>query len=265
MARFEGKTLIVTGGASGIGEATVKEFAAEGGSVAIIDINDELGPQVVEEIKQSGGKAIYVHCDVAEPEDCVQAVEQAKEAFKRVDYLVNSAATFLWKGLDGDKETWEKCLGVNVIGLFNMVKAYVPAVKQVGEGAIVNLSSISGYIAQANQWTYNTSKGAILTITRCMAMDLARYGIRVNSVSPGFIWTPVVIDMAHGDIEKYDPIWGKFHILKRCGKPREVAQPILFLLSEEASFITASDLHVDGGFLAVSSEGLGQSAEWADE
>ncbi|MDY6914084.1 MAG: glucose 1-dehydrogenase [Planctomycetota bacterium] len=265
MTRFQNKVLIVTGGGSGIGEATAREFVDQGGSVAVLDINDELNQKVAQDIAGRDGKAVFIHCDVSEPKDCARAVEQTTKALGRVDYLVNSAATFMAKGLDADKATWQKCMEVNVIGMFNMVQSCVPAMKQAGAGAVVNLSSISGYIAQAQRWTYNTTKGAILTMTRCMAMDLAACGIRVNSVSPGWIWTPAVIDMAGGDIEKYDPIWGRFHALRRCGKPKEVAQPILFLLSDEASFITASDLHVDGGFLAVSSEGLGQSAEWAEE
>jgi len=265
MSRFKDRVLIVTGGGSGIGEATALEFAAQGGAVTIADIDAEHGKAVVERIQADGGAARYFNCDVSDYDRSCACVAETEQAFGRVDYLVNCAVSFLAKWLDADQDTWDKSLGVNVVGGFNMVKACVSAMRRTGGGAIVNLSSISAYIAQPNRWTYNTTKGAINSLTRCMAMDLAQYDIRVNSVSPGWIWTPTVIDMANGDIEKYDPIWGEFHMLRRCGKPSEVARPILFLLSDEASFITATDLHIDGGFLGVSSEGLGQSAEWADE
>ena len=265
MARFEGKVLIVTGGASGIGEATALEFAAGGGAVAVADINQSLGEKVVSQIRSDGGEAMFVNCDVADYQSATDAVAAVTQSFGSVNYLVNSAASFLAKGLDADKETWDKCLGVNVVGGFNMVKACTPAMREAGGGSIVNLSSTSAHIAQSNRWTYSSSKGAILTITRCMAMDLACYKIRVNSVSPAWIWTPIVAEMAGGDIEKYDRIWGKFHMLKRCGQSAEVAKPILFLLSDDASFITATDLHVDGGFLGISPEGMDQSELWPDE
>jgi NAD(P)-dependent dehydrogenase (short-subunit alcohol dehydrogenase family) len=129
--------------------------------------------------------------------------------------------------------------------------------------AIVNLASISGHIAQPNRWTYNASKGAILAMTKCQALDLSVHGIRVNAISPGWIWTPEVQKAADGDREKWEPVWGRYHMLRRLGEPREVARAILFLCSDAAGFITGAELPVDGGYLAMGSEGLGETSSFA--
>jgi NAD(P)-dependent dehydrogenase (short-subunit alcohol dehydrogenase family) len=144
-----------------------------------------------------------------------------------------------------------------------MVQACAAALTASTHGAVVNVASISGYIAQPGRWTYNATKAAILSLTRCQALDLSGRGIRVNSVSPGWTWTPEVDRAAEGDRAKWDPIWGRFHMLRRCADPREVARPILFLCSDDASFITATDLHVDGGYLGMGSEGLGDTSVFA--
>jgi NAD(P)-dependent dehydrogenase (short-subunit alcohol dehydrogenase family) len=135
--------------------------------------------------------------------------------------------------------------------------------RKVGKGAIVNLSSISAFIAQPHRWTYNTAKGAVHILTKCMALDLAPDSIRVNSVSPGWIWTREVYRAAQGDRAKWDPVWGQFHMLERCGDPVEVAAAVLFLLSDDASFITATDLPVDGGYQGLGSEGIGRNSKFA--
>ena len=135
--------------------------------------------------------------------------------------------------------------------------------KRQGGGAIVNLSSISAHIAQPNRWTYNAAKGAVNQLTRCMAMDLAPYNIRVNTVSPGWIWTREVDKAAGYDRAKWGPIWGKFHMLRRLGEVEECAAPVAFLLSDEASFITATEIMVDGGYCGMGSEGLGEASSFA--
>ena len=144
-----------------------------------------------------------------------------------------------------------------------MVQAAVPEMKRAGLGAIVNTASVSGYIAQPNRWTYNATKGAILTMTKCQALDLSSDNIRVNSVSPGWTWTPEVAKAAEGDREKWEPVWGRFHMLRRLADTHEVAKPILFLCSDDASFITATDLAVDGGYLGLGGEGLGEASTFA--
>jgi NAD(P)-dependent dehydrogenase (short-subunit alcohol dehydrogenase family) len=135
--------------------------------------------------------------------------------------------------------------------------------KQTGGGAIVNVASISAHIAQPNRWTYNACKGAVVTLTKCQALDLSVDGIRVNTVSPGWIWTPEVLKAAGGDRKRWEPVWGRFHMLRRLGEPSEVAKAIVFLCSDDASFITGAELAVDGGYMAMGSEGLGDQSSFA--
>ena len=142
---------------------------------------------------------------------------------------------------------------VGPVGYAVMTQLVMPSMKEQGAGSIVNMSSISAFIAQPDRWTYNAAKGAVYTMTKCMALDLSEYNIRVNSVSPAWIWTREVFkaaDLDGGGREKWDPIWGKFHMLRRCGEPVECAGPTLFLLSDDASFITGESIVIDGGQLA---------------
>jgi NAD(P)-dependent dehydrogenase (short-subunit alcohol dehydrogenase family) len=147
-----------------------------------------------------------------------------------------------------------------------MVQNVLDPMKQQGGGAIVNMSSISAFVAQVNRWTYNAAKGAVNTMTKCMALDLAKYDIRVNSVSPGWIWTREVYTaakLAGGGRQKWDPVWGEYHMFGRCGEPVECAGPTLFLLSDDASFITGTDLPIDAGYQSMGPEGLGKTAAFA--
>jgi NAD(P)-dependent dehydrogenase (short-subunit alcohol dehydrogenase family) len=260
--RFEGRVAVVTGGASGIGAATVREFAAEGASVALLDIDDAAGEATRRAIGNEAG-VLFIHTDVSDPVACGQAVAEILARFGRIDCLVNSAVNFISRGLDVTTADWNAALSVNVQGGANMVQACAPALGRAAHAAVVNVASISGYIAQPDRWTYNACKGAILSLTRCQALDLSAQGIRVNSVSPGWTWTPEVDRAAGGDRARWEPIWGKFHMLRRCAEPREVARAILFLCSDDASFITATDLPVDGGYLGMGSEGLGEASRFA--
>lgn len=259
---WKDKVAIVTGGASGIGAATAHEFATAGVQVAIFDINAEAGRQTTEMLQAEGGVARFFHVDVADREACQRTVEALADEWGRLDFLVNNAVSFIAKGLDATTADWERSLGVNVRGYANMVQACHQPMRRTG-GAIVNVASISGHIAQPNRWTYNASKGAILALTRCQALDLSVDNIRVNSVSPGWIWTPEVAKAAEGDRSKWEPVWGRYHMLRRLGEAREVARAILFLCSDDASFITATELRVDGGYMGLGSEGLGESSAFA--
>ena len=258
-----GHAAVVTGGASGIGAAAVREFAQEGAAVAIFDINVILGGQLAAALRAEGYVVEFYNVDVSDAEDCKAGVHDFAERQGRLDWLVNSAVSFIGKGLTGTTEDWDRSLGVNVRGCANMAQTCYPFMQASGGGAIVNISSISGHIAQPNRWTYNATKGAILALTRCQALDMAPAGIRVNTVSPGWTWTPEVAKAAEGDREKWEPIWGRFSMMRRLGEAREIARAILFLCSDDASFITGAELPVDGGYMALGSEGLGDHSSFA--
>ncbi|OGG54368.1 MAG: hypothetical protein A3F84_09065 [Candidatus Handelsmanbacteria bacterium RIFCSPLOWO2_12_FULL_64_10] len=260
---WTGRAAVVTGGASGIGAATAQEFITEGATVAIFDINQAGGEERVRSLQAAGGKALFFRVDVSDADACRRAVEAMTAQTGRLDFLVNNAASFLARGLNATTADWERSLGVNVRGYANMVQACFGPMRRAGGGAVVNVASISGHISQPGRWTYNASKGAILTMTKCQALDLSPHGIRVNSVSPGWIWTPELARAASGDRAKWEPVWGRYHMLRRLGEPREVARAILFLCSDDASFITGADLPVDGGYLGMGSEGLGETSSFA--
>jgi NAD(P)-dependent dehydrogenase (short-subunit alcohol dehydrogenase family) len=260
--RFKGKTAMVTGGAAGIGFSCVLELCKEGAAVAFTDVSDS-GVSVERLLRQSGFDVLFIRGDMAGDGFCREAVLEALERWKKVDYLVNNAFSFLSKGLDGTRADWERMLQVGPMAYAAMAQSVAPSMQEQGGGAIVNISSISAHIAQPNRWTYNAAKGAVHTLTKCMALDLAKYNIRVNSVSPGWIWTGEVDKAAGGDRAKWEPVWGQYHMLERCGDPVECARPVLFLLSDDASFITGTDLAVDGGYLGLGSEGLGKTSTFA--
>jgi len=263
--RFRGKAAIVTGGANGIGKAIVEELCREGACVTIADL-DSTGENLVQELTAAGCQALFVQGNLAEEAYCKEVVARTLAQWGRVDYLVNNAFSFTAKGLDATRDDWERSFMVGPVAYANMTRFASEAMKAQGGGAIVNMSSISAFIAQPNRWTYNAAKGAVHNLTKCIAFDLAPYNIRVNSVSPGWIWTREVLkaaDIDGGGREKWDPVWGEFHMLRRCGEPVEVAAATLFLLSEDAAFITATDLAVDGGYMGMGPEGLGKQTRLA--
>ena len=158
----------------------------------------------------------------------------------KINILVNNAFSFIAKGMDATREDWNRMMNVGPIGYATMIQSVFESMKEQGGGAIVNMSSISAHIAQPNRWTYNSAKGAVNQLTRCAALDLAPYNIRVNTLSPGWIWTREVDKAANYDRDKFGPIWGKYHMLRRLGEVQEVASATAFLCSDEASFITGN-------------------------
>jgi NAD(P)-dependent dehydrogenase (short-subunit alcohol dehydrogenase family) len=243
----------------------MEELCKEGARVTIADIS-ETGTQVSREMVEQGFDVIFCQGNLVDAAYCKSVVDQTIAKWGKVDFLVNNAFSFTAKGLDASREDWERSLMVGPVAYATMVQNVVEPMKAQGGGAIVNMSSISAFVAQPNRWTYNAAKGAVNTLTKCMAFDLAPYHIRVNSISPGWIWTQEVYKAANldgGGREKWDPIWGEFHMLRRCGEPIEVAAATLFLLSEDAAFITATDLAVDGGYMGMGSEGLGKATRLA--
>ena len=245
---------MVTGGGSGIGAATALEFATEGAKVVVIDRDNTAGEAQRERLRSDGFDVCYIDADVGFAEDCRRSVGDALEAFGRIDVLVNNAASFISAGRTSTTADWARISEVNVAGAANMVQVALAPLQRSPHGAIVNVASVSAYIAQRENWTYNATKAAILSLTRSIAMDFARYGIRVNSVSPGWIWTPPAAALVGDDRRKFEQHIGKLHLLGRSGDPREVARAILFLCSDDASFVTGTDLRVDGGYLAMGPE-----------
>jgi len=244
---FAGTTVVITGGASGIGRATAEAFVAAGAHAVLLDRDaDQLTATA-----SALGPATAVHGDVSGWPDCQAAARAAQATGRPVRALVNSAATFLAKAQDATPEDWDTSLGVNVKGTALMAASIAPLLCAAGGGTIINLASISGYVAQPHSWTYNATKGAVLALTRCQALDLAQDGIRVNSVSPGTIWTPELDRISGGDRAAWEPVLGPQHMLGRVGEPREVANVILFLCSPSASFITGTDILVDGGYIGM--------------
>ena len=252
--RLENKIAVITGAGAGIGEGTAMRFAEEGAKLILADISEPNAIDVAKKIAGIGGHAIAVAGDISLEEDARRISEAAVEHFGGLDILVNNAADFTTFSVeDATPDQWRRVLGINVIGTAMVSKYAIPHMKKRGKGSIVNLSSMSGIIAQPNFATYNSSKGAILTMTRCMALDLAPFHIRVNSICPGCILTSATErEWIRMGITKEEWIsrMAPLHMLNRVGDVREVANAILFLASDESSFITAADLLVDGGYVA---------------
>lgn len=249
--RLQGKVAIVTGGSVGIGKATAVLFAEEGAKVVIANPGIPAGEQSAAEIRDAGGEAIFVETDISNEEHCKRSCDEAVGVFGRLDILVNNGAVFILKGLEASVNDWQRMLSVNIMGTALMSKFASEYMKRFGGGAIVNLGSISSFVAQPSFVTYSSTKAAILQMTRNMAMDLAPFNIRVNCVCPGTILTRASEEhMAKVGMTKEEFIASEApkHLLNRVGDPREVAYPILFLASDEASFITGTHLMVDGGY-----------------
>jgi NAD(P)-dependent dehydrogenase (short-subunit alcohol dehydrogenase family) len=260
---FTGRTAIVTGAASGIGRAVALRFAQFGARVFLLDKNSELLTQSVREIQDlvEDAEVEGLCVDLTDGLAVDALLAGIKEKSGQFHHLVNSAVNFVAAGVDATESDWEAAFAVNVTAASLLTAKFSRDVG--GDGTVVNISSISAHAAQPNRWTYNASKAAILALTRGQALDLAVQGIRVNSVSPGWIWTPEVEKAAGGDRLKWEPIWGQYHILQRLGEPREIADAVLFLSSPMSSFVTGSELLVDGGYSALGPEGLGETAKFA--
>jgi NAD(P)-dependent dehydrogenase (short-subunit alcohol dehydrogenase family) len=240
------KVAIITGAAHGIGHATALRFAAEGARVAVADINEELGNRVVAEIEAAGGMARFVHTDVAVHEQVRHMVESTVEEWGRLDILINNA----YIGARGtvvevSEEDWDRVMNVDVKALFLAAKYAFPHMERIGGGSIVNMASVHGFMAWPQGATYDTAKGAVLNLTRQMAIDGGPLGIRVNGVAPGWILTHP--EWAHEERFRRAKI---IYPLGRAGQPEEVANVIHFLVSDEASFVTGHTLTVDGGLTA---------------
>lgn len=249
--RLAGKTAVVTGAGNGIGRAIAELFAQHGASVVVGDIEDGPGQEVVAAIQEAGGKAVYCRADVGTEAGAQGLVDSAVQHFGGVDVLVNNAAAFIHGHIEHvTAADWQRVLAVNVIGPANCVKACLPEMRKRGGGSVVNIASVSGFIAQPEFVPYNTSKGAMLQLSKCLAMDLARDKIRVNAVCPGTIRTRALyihINNLGLDPEKSLREFAAESVFNRLGEPIEIAYAALFLASDESSFVTGTELVVDGG------------------
>ncbi|MFV0377615.1 MAG: SDR family NAD(P)-dependent oxidoreductase [Mangrovibacterium sp.] len=261
MKGIKGKVAIVTGGSSGIGRACVKRLCEEGASVTFSGLS-ESGFETEREFKEQGFSVQFLQGDMANEDFCKQLVDAAVEKWGSLSLLVNNAFSFVSKGVDVTRKDWDRVMHAGPVAYGTMAQYAAPHMQKAKGGAIVNVSSISAHIAQPSRWTYNSAKGAVSQLTRCMAMDLAPL-IRVNAVSPAWIWTKEVEKAAIGGRDKWEPVWGKFHLSRRLGSVEECSGPITFLLSDEASFITGADLFIDGGYLTMGGEGLGENSSFA--
>jgi dihydroanticapsin dehydrogenase len=251
--RLRNKVALVTGGASGIGRATAMRFAREGALVAILDRDARNGDKVLRELHADNYKALFLSADISLEEQVRGAVERIEKEVGALHVLVNNAAAFVFGSYDVEQSDWNRILSVNILGTSLCSKYAIPVMIRSGGGAIVNVSSISGHIAQERSLPYNTTKAALLGLTRCLAMDLATQKIRVNAVAPGCIDTPQLradLGRAGMTFEQGLAVEGPLHMLNRYGTADEVANAILFLASDEASFITGTCLMVDGGYTA---------------
>lgn len=255
MNRVKDKTILVTGGALGIGRATCEILAREGAKVAVTDIRDRDGQAVVEAITKNGGTAHYWHLEVTNEEQIRQVFADVAQAFGPINVLVSNA------GIAGtDKPTheltqaeWDHVMDINVKGVFLCTKHVIPGMLQEGGGSIINLSSIYGLISAPDIPPYHASKGAVRLMTKTDALLYASKGIRVNSVHPGYIWTPLVEDLGKKSavgVAKFREQLDRLHPLGHVGEPDDIAYGILYLASDESKFVTGSELVIDGGYTA---------------
>jgi 2-hydroxycyclohexanecarboxyl-CoA dehydrogenase len=264
MGRLDGKIAAVTGGASGIGEATVRRFVAEGASVAFCDRDGERGQRVAAELEAAGAKVAFTQADVSTEAACLAFVNGAAEKFGRLDILVNNAGIRKYEKIDeASAASWNEILSVNLMSYAFCANAAVPLMRANKEGgapggapggAIVNVASVRSVVSGGGNLQYDTTKAAVAGLTRALAADHSPEGIRVNAVGPGPIFTPFHarrIAAAGETVEQYNAKAAQGTMMKRPGRPEEVAAAILFLASDDASYITGALLFVDGGMTAL--------------
>ncbi|MFY0689820.1 MAG: glucose 1-dehydrogenase [Cyclobacteriaceae bacterium] len=251
--RLLDKVALITGGSSGIGKASAIEFAREGASVVIADIDDSEAKEVVEEIQKSGNEASFIYADVCNPDDCEKMIEFAESKYSRLNILFNNAGVM--HADDGNSETtdesiWDLTMNINAKGVFLGCKYGIPAIKRAGGGSIINTASFVAKLGAATpQIAYTASKGAVLALTRELAIIHAKEGIRVNALCPGPLKTELLMKFLDTEEKKQRRL---IHVpMGRFGEAEEMAKSALFLASDESSYITGTDFLVDGGITSA--------------
>lgn len=252
MARLDDKVAVVTGAAMGIGKSAAVALAREGANVAVADINDEAGQATVEEIQDAGGKAFYQHTDVSVTADVEALVQTAVERYGKLNVYVNNAAVALSDTVvDVSEETWNRVINTNLNSVMRGMKFAIPHMIEAGGGSIINLGSVQGLMGFSGWAAYAAAKGGIHALTRQAAVDYAPHNVRINALAPGTIMTPMnerIFDEVD-DPQQLIDTWNSMHALGRFGQPEEVAEVIVFLASDESSFITGEVIRVDGGMV----------------
>lgn len=267
MATFDNKVVIVTGGALGMGSATAVEFAREGASVAVADINRQAGSALASRMKAGGLRGLFIEADVARSADCQRVVAETVAAFGGVDILFNNAGiqppgSYL-NVEDTSEDMWDRILDVNLKSCFLMSKYAIPEMRKRGGGVIINNASVQGLQSMPLVPAYAASKGGVLSLTRQMSLDYARQNIRVLAICPGTIDTEMVRAAASegGDIEETLREYGESHPIGRIGTGQDIANVVLFLASDKASFMTGEYVCVDGGYMAMGAWAEGAGAK----
>jgi NAD(P)-dependent dehydrogenase (short-subunit alcohol dehydrogenase family) len=255
MKRLESHVAVITGGARGIGKAICELFAEQGARTAVTDIVDDEGMSLVEEIQDKGGQAEYFHLDTSHEDQVKDVLAQVNDTFGGIRILVNNA------GISGpnkptheiELEEWQKLININVNGVFLCTKHVIPYMQQGKGGSIINLSSIYGIVGAADLPAYHASKGAVRLMSKTDALLYAADNIRVNSIHPGYVWTPLVEAIAKESQEGVDEFRNKLdalHPIGHVGEPMDIAYGALYLASPESKFVTGSELVIDGGYTA---------------
>ena len=248
--RLDNKVALITGGARGQGAVEARLFAAEGANVVICDILDEEGKRIESEINNTGGSSLFAHLDVTDESEWQHVIETTLNSFGKLDILVNNAGIYKWSQVEETtSELWDQTMDINAKGVFLGTKHAIAAMRNSGGGSIVNISSVAGLVGSANAAAYCASKGAVRLLTKSTAIQYAKDGIRANSVHPGIIDTPMTTPNLLATTEARDRSASR-HPLGRVGTSEDVAYGVLFLASDESSFMTGSELVIDGGLTA---------------